>query len=445
VSVESLVISELVHAGSPRKMLQEGITVNYFEMYDEEIRWIIDTYERRKAITPRTFKRKFPDFELVRSRERMPDLLEELKNERAFVSISAALDTIGSDLDVENAVEKAAELNEILREIVNEHKPVSYTLVKSDWRAHYEEMKRLQSIRDNGEEIGIPTGFKHLDHHWGGLQGGNLYVSLGRPSDGKSFFTAKLAVSAMLDGRRVGFFSPEMNEFQHRCRISTLLSADKRVQEALGLQRSFRNRALMDGHGYHIKRYRRFLEFVEEEVKGEIILFTNKWRRSRMSPAYVESKVDERGLEMLIIDPFYKLRAMNRRQLKHEELADIVDHLQGISESFNIPVVMTNQAGRALVAKGKIADRDSSHGSDAPAQEGDYVVGVRFDEEIGIFTVKGSKSRFGKKFSFDVKFNPNTGYMAELTDPEGDYYNGYDEEKAEQLLREMEQDEQEVE
>jgi replicative DNA helicase len=439
MSVESLVISELVHEGSPRKMLQAGITVEYFEMCDEEIKWLVDQYERRKAITPRRFKQKFPDFELVRSQERMPDLLEELKQERAFVSVSSALDTIGSSLDVENSVEKALELQEILKEVIREH---SFTpepeLVKSDWRLHYEEMKRLQAIREAGEEIGIPTGFRHLDHHWGGLQGGNLYVPLGRPGDGKSYFLAKLAVSAMLDGRRVGFFSPEMNAFQHRCRISTLLSADKRVQEAAGLPGSFRNRSLMDGYGYHIKRYKRFLEFVEEQVKGEIILLTNKWRRKKMSPAFIESKVDELGLEMLIIDPLYKLAAPTKRQLRHEELGEITDQVQGIGVGFNIPVILTNQAGRALVSVGKVPGRDASHGSDAPIQEADYVVGVKYFEEEGLLTVKGTKSRFGKGFTFDVKFNPNTGFMEETTDPEGDYYNHYDEEKVEQLLRTME-------
>jgi len=437
VSVEALVIAELVHAGSPRKMFLEGITKEYFEMHEEEVEWIIDQYERRKAITPRRFKQQFPDFDLVRSQERMPDLLEELKQERAFISVNAAFD-IGSSVTVENSLEKLVEFMEIGKQILHEHTPVSDVDLKSDWQGHYEEMKRLQAIREAGEEIGIPTGFKHLDHHWGGLQGGNLYVPLGRPGDGKSYFLAKLAVSAMLDGRRVGFFSPEMNEFQHRCRISTLLSADKWVQESLGLQHSFRNRSLMDGRGFHIKRYRRFLEWVEEEVKGSIVLFTNKWRRRRMSPSFIEAKVEEHGLEMLIVDPIYKLRPPNRRQLRHEELGEITDYIQGIGESFNIPVILTNQAGRALVGAGKVPGKDSSHGSDAPIQEADYVVGVKYYDDEGLLTIKGTKSRFGKQFTFDVKFNPNTGYLEETTDPEGDYYNGYDEGKAEALLRQME-------
>lgn len=440
MSVESLVISEIVREGSPRKAFQSGMSISDFEMYDEEMKWICEQYERRRPITVRRFKARFPEFEILSTRERLQDLLEDFKQERAFVSVSSALDEISATLEVDNAVEKALQLREILQEVIKSHSPASDVMLKS-WQGHYEEMKRLQSIRDAGDSPGIPTGFKHLDFHWGGLQGGNLYVPLGRPGDGKSYFLAKLAVSAMLDGRRVGFFSPEMNEFQHRCRISTLLSADKWVQEQCGLAHSFRNRALMDGHNYNIKAYRRFLEFVEEEIKGEICLFTQKWRRQKMSAAYIEGRVEELGLDLVIVDPLYKLKAPSKRQLRHEELGEIVDQVQSIAEGFNIPIVLTNQAGRALVNKGSVPDKDSSHGSDAPIQEADYVVGVKYYEDEGVMTVRGSKSRYGKVFKFDVRFNPNTGFMEETTDPEGSYYNGkYDDEKAEQLLRQMEAD-----
>jgi hypothetical protein len=39
-----------------------------------------------------------------------------------------------------------------------------------------------------------------------------------------------------------------MNEHEHRARIGTLLSA-KKERDDLGLKKSFRNRALMEGHG----------------------------------------------------------------------------------------------------------------------------------------------------------------------------------------------------
>jgi replicative DNA helicase len=444
VSVESLVISEMLREGSPKKVLQAGISVEHFEMYDEEMKWIIEQYEGRKVINIRRFKAKFPEFEVLPTRERIQDLVEDLRQERAFVSISSALDVVGESIEIDNALEKALQLKEILGDVIREHSPVSDVMVKSDWEAHYEEMKRLEAIREAGDTAGIPTGFKHLDHHWGGLQGGNLYVPLGRPGDGKSYFLAKLATSAMLDGRRVGLFSPEMNEFQHRCRISTLLSADPWVKKQFGNDRSFRNRALMDGWGFNRKQYRRFLQFIEQEVKGEIVLFTQKWRRQKMSAAYIEGRVEELGIDLAIIDPLYKLRAPSKRSLRHEELGEIVDQVQSVGEAFNIPIVLTNQAGRALVGKGSVPDKDSSHGSDAPIQEADYVVGVRYYEDEGLMTIKGSKSRFGKTFKFDVRFNPNTGFMEETTDPEGSYYNGYDDEKAEQLLRELERDEEEA-
>src|SRR5438477_1527727 len=125
MSVEQLVLSEVVREGSPRKMLQGGISADYFDVYDEEMKWVLERYERRKDINPRIFKRKFPDVELLPTSERLQDLLEELRQERAFVSIGSALDDVGATLDHENAIEKAMELKEILNEVVRQNAPIS--------------------------------------------------------------------------------------------------------------------------------------------------------------------------------------------------------------------------------------------------------------------------------------------------------------------------------
>ena len=114
-----------------------------------------------------------------------------------------------------------------------------------NWGTHNGEAGTRRSDHDSGVAFGITTGFKNLDHHLGGFVPGRMYAILGRPGDTKSFSLAKFATEGMLEGRRVGMFSPEMNEFEHRCRVHTLLSADPKIQEAVGIRGAFRNRALM--------------------------------------------------------------------------------------------------------------------------------------------------------------------------------------------------------
>ena len=442
MSVEAFLISAIVDEGSPKKAFQAGINDEDFEMHDDEFRWIVSRAENRKPITPRLFKQRFPDFEFILPQERIGDLIDELKQERAFLAISSGIDDALNELDQDNSIHKAMQLREVLGNAVKSYSPVSDVLIKSDFKSHLEEQKQLQVLRDNGEVAGISTGLKNLDHHWGGLVPATTYVVLGRPGDAKSFFLAKLATEAMWQGYRVGFFSPEMTERKHRCRFSTLLSARKEIQDACGLPGAFRNRALRDGYGYNIKSYKRFLEYCEREITGEICLFTQKYRRVKMSPNYIESRIEDLGLDLVIIDPIYKLKSPRKRQLKHEEIGDIVDGLQDLSMGFNIPLVMSNQANRALVGtRGEPPTKDSSYGSDSPAQEGDVVIGVKHFAEDRLQRLNCSKNRDGETFRFEISFWPNVGKMEDITTIKGDYFNGHDPEKAEELRQVLKEQE----
>jgi hypothetical protein len=445
MSVESLLISELVGEGSVKKAFQAGITKEDFDLCDEEFEWLESQAEKRLPITIRKFKKKFPEFEFIQSGERVQDLIEELKQERAYIMVRSALDEVEMDLEHENAVEKATTLREVLGEVIKVHAPASDTLIKSEWRRHLDDQKRISILRENGETVGIPTGLKNLDHHWGGLQPAHLYLVLGRPGDAKSFLNAYLAVSAVLDGRRAGFFSPEMNERAHRCRFSTLLSANEDIQKACGIRNAFRNRALMDGHGYNLKAYKRFLEYVES-MPGEIILFTQKYRRNKMTTSYIESRIEDLGLEVIFIDPIYKLKSTKSRQLKHEEIQDLVDSVQDLAHRFNIPAVISNQANRALMGtKGDPPSKESSFGSDAPVQEADTVIGVKHFSDERLMKLRCSKNRYGDPFGFDISFWPNIGKMDDITEIKGNYFNGHDPEKAEELREAIKQAEKEVE
>jgi RecA/RadA recombinase len=428
VSVEAYVLASLVEQGSPREAFRAGIGHEDFEIYEDEWLWVCDRAESQKPINSRLFKQAFPDFDFIVSSEKLADLLDELKQERAYVDFEAALQTATDDLSPENALERVSFLRDRLGEIMRLHAEHSDVLLKSDWKLQMKHVRSLAALRKEGKLYGIPTGFKNLDHHWGGLVSGRLIVVLGRPGDSKSFFIAKMAVSAMLDGRTVAMFSPEMNQFEHSCRVHTLLSADPKIQEACGLKNSFRNRALMQGEGFNQKKYKAFMQYVAKEVEGEIVLFTNKHRRAKISPAFIESRVEDIGADIIFIDPIYKLRKPNNRQGNRLwELQDLTDEIQGMGESFNVPIVMSNQAHRQQGNKGDAPHMDQSFGSDAPAQEGDHVIGVKYFEEENKLILRCTKSRFGGKFRVDVNFRPNIGLMEDVTTIRGNYFKDEDE------------------
>jgi hypothetical protein len=179
-------------------------------------------------------------------------------------------------------------------------------------------------------------------------------------------------------------------------------------------------------------------------MKGEIILFTQKYRRNKMSLSYIESRIQDLGIEICIIDPLYKLKRPTRRALKHEELADIVDSLQDLGKGFDIPMIVSNQAHRQQGNKGDAPHMDQSFGTDALAHEADHIIGIQHFEEERKIVYRCTKSRFGGNFRVDVSFFPNIGRMEDVTPIRGDYFNGHEEMDADKI-KELIEDEQEAE
>lgn len=448
MSVEAFVISGLVHEGSLKKAFQASVQNSDFVVYEEEWQWMLTQSEQKRPINWRRFQKAFPEFEKVRSDERLQDLIDELKLESAFMQLTSALEQAADELTPENAIEQAEFLREILSQVLRVHSTSSDILLSSDYKEHLAAIKQLQILRENGIPPGIPTGIRTLDAHWGGLQAGRMVLILGRPGDAKSFLQSKLLVEGFLEGRRMGMFSPEMNENEHRARIATLLSADKRVQEEIGITKAFRNRALMDGYGFNFKTYKRLWKWIETQP-GAMILFTQRWRRGKMTPGYIESKIDDMGLEAVFVDPIYKLSPSERmyRANSWERIQVITDELQTMAESQNIPVVVSNQAHRQMGNKGDAPTKDNSYGSDNPVMEADHVLGVKHIADERKLILRCTKNRFGEPFRVELKFVPNIGIMEDVSFKEPGYYNGHEDgmedhvkEAVQELEKEMKHD-----
>jgi DnaB-like helicase C terminal domain len=444
MSVENFLVAGLSHEGSIKKALQAGLTPDDFELHDEEFLWMVERTERKEPITPIFFKKRFPEFEFVLCGESMTDLAEELKKERAYIAIQSAIDELlGGEfpLDQDNALDKTADLVEILDNIRRSTGTSNNVVVESGWEKHYERAKNLYMLRDNGEIPGIPTGLAHLDFHLGGLQPETTYLYLGRPGDAKSFSVANHAVEAAWNGYRAVIFSPEMTEHAHMARFHTLYSAKPEVQEALGLKEAFRNRALKDGRGYNLKNYKRFLQWIDSEVTGSIILITQKYRRERMTVGYIRAQAKDLGADLVIVDPVYKLKPLRFRGSRWEELAEITSSLMDIAHELNIPVVLSNQANRALIGtKDDAPGAGSSFGSDTPVQEADSVIGVKHYSDEHLLKMRCSKNRYGERFAFSAKFLPNFGIIEDITPMRDEWAQGYDAEALEKLAAELDEE-----
>lgn len=416
-----MVLAAIIEEGSPKKVYRAGVGKQEFQIFGDEFEWIEKQFEARKPISRRVFCDRFQDFEFVVPKEPLDDLLIELKNERAYSQIAALLESVDESILPENAIETAEHMREVLAEVLRSYSPYSDINIK-EFGDHYERIRQHRVMAKAGHTVGMPLLIPTVDFHWDGLLPGRLIGVLGRPGEGKSFFVVWCCWVAIKTGFNIGLFSPEMDEFEHTCRLHTLASADPDVQKAVGLTKSFKNRDLMRGTGFDLKAYKRFCEYLQS-LPGNCHVFTKKYRRTALTPHYIASRVEDLGLHGVIADPISKISTgIRRRDNPVWEAYDKVSAFQELAEEHSIFALATNwshrQTGRNK--NEKAPDLDESFGSDALAQESDHVIGVKHDEDERTLTLRCTKSRFGKKkFNAIIDFHPNTGFFSEINlDPD---------------------------
>jgi DnaB-like helicase C terminal domain len=435
MSVENLVISVLVEDGASvlRTLYANGVTIQDFPVYDEEFDWIEKRLARRKVLNRRVFRQRFPEFEWSLPKEPTKDLISELKEERAFEEVNTLIAGLSERLERDNAIDLATEAREQLSRITRMHAPMSDSILE-DWREDVADMKRHMRLARAGAPVGIKTGFKHLDHHWGGFIQGQMICVLGRTGEGKSYKTAVFALAAKLQRANVGYFTPELSRHEVKCRIHTLASAKASIQEACGLERSFRNRALLFKRGFNIKSYERFCQYFDEELPGRIHLLTGQHRGQKMTIGYIEDRIVELGLDLVIIDPIYLVKPIRiYRDNPYATVGTIAEATEELAERHSVPIVITNQANRQG-PQGDAPHKDKSFGSDLPAQLSDYVLGVKHLSDENRMIVRCTKSRFGQEFRYEIDFWPNTGLIRELTPIKGSYLTDDDPDEARELI-----------
>lgn len=406
----------MVEQGSPKAAFQFGINKNDFDIFSDEFDWLERRYGTRKPITRRLFCERFPDFEFVLSKEKIDDLLEEFKTERAYSSLASLIESVSETLLPENSIETAEHMREVLSEVLKSFSPHS-DISMQDHSRFFERAKQRRILAQNGETTGMPFLIPSLDYHWDGLNQGRLIALLGRPGEGKSYTIAYVGWIAIKLGFAIGIFSPEMDEFEHGYRMHTLASADPEVQKACGLSKSFHNRDLMRGTGFDLKAYKRFCEYFDS-LPGSCHIFTKKYRQHKITTQYIAARIEDLGLHGIVADPISKISSgLKRNDNAVWESYDKVQVFQELVKEHNVFGIATNWSTRqqGKQRSEKAPDLDDSFGSDALAQESDHVMGVKHDDEDRTLTFRCSKSRFSKpRFNVVIDFHPNTGHWKEV-------------------------------
>jgi hypothetical protein len=183
----------------------------------------------------------------------------------------------------------------------------------------------------------------------------------------------------------------------------------------------------MERRHFNLKSYQALCQYLRD-MPGRMHLLCGTGRRDQISVGYIEDRISELELDLVIVDPIYLLKPVRLTAdgNTYQETAWIAENLHRIGEQYNIPIVFTNQA-HFDSAKSDAPNKEKSFGAKTLVHLSDHVAGIQHMSDENIMRCKCSKSRFGQDFRFDLRFYPNTGVMKPVTPLGGNYFNGSDE------------------
>ncbi len=219
--------------------------------------------------------------------------------------------------------------------------PDSFIHVPGQVKEIYEELSEIFRQREQGaseEELsrGISSGFTDLDRMTDGFVPSELTILAARPGVGKTSLAVNIALKMADRGRRVAFFSLEMNA---KLLIMRMLA----VRSGLNLRKM--SRASLEGHeltklAQAARELSKYQIFIDESSYLPVNLFKAKARKLR----------EEMKVEMIIVDYLQLMSAAqgSQRQTRQEEVSDISRSLKHTARELNIPILALAQLSRKV-------------------------------------------------------------------------------------------------
>jgi replicative DNA helicase len=219
------------------------------------------------------------------------------------------------------------------------HRRVSKSLVPISEliKAYYEHISFM--VDHQGETLGVPTGFKELDHLLGGLQPSDLIIIAARPGVGKTSLAVSIAANAALkDNAVVAMFTLEM-------------SGEQLVQRMISSHTGIDSQRLRLGRIEDVE-WGQFTHMAG--VLSEATIYID----DTPSPSPMEIRTKARrlaaefDLDLIVIDYLQLMQGGDRRsENRVQEISYISRALKGLARELNVPVVALSQLSRAVESR----------------------------------------------------------------------------------------------
>lgn len=205
------------------------------------------------------------------------------------------------------------------------------------------EFDAMIEIRKNADFsiLGIPTGYTDIDDKLDGFQNGWLYLIAARPGSGKTAMLGNLAINAAKHGKKVLFFSAEMDSQRI---LARMVAAESKINTTI----------LKHGAIETQEDWQRYNQTVET-FEGLPIRFygPDECRKVEQIESITRQLYARGEVDIIFVDYLQLLQteSSSRMATREQEVTKIAQTLKRIT-NIQIPVIAAAQLSRAAEQRG---------------------------------------------------------------------------------------------
>lgn len=271
-----------------------------------------------------------------------------------------------------------------------------FGVTEGNIRKNYDSMSSLirsaikqieQAKGQDGNVIGVPSGFTDLDRMTSGWQPSDLVILAARPAMGKTAFALTLARNAAVDFQKpVAVFSLEMSSLQL---VTRLISSESQLSSGKLRSGNLRNDEIEQIHA-KIGGLSEAPIFIDDTPAISVFELRAKARRLK----------SQHDIQLLLVDYLQLMTAGGdggKGGNREQEISTISRSLKSIAKELNIPVIALSQLSRAVESRG--GDRrpqlSDLRESGSIEQDADMVMFINRPEYYGLTEDENGNSTLG--------------------------------------------------
>ena len=382
-AIEKALLLGVVKNKNWNTLILNGITEQYFSANNKSLYQYIKGY---------VDKEQYPDLRILGYEFHIDDI--SMSEYTSITDLDSLCDTLRKDFVKDKLQFEVGKLNEYSQEL--ESNPYKYIdRIGNVYNNVRSECLHTRSVGlfDNIENIltidssnVISTGFKELDEKLiGWKRGEELAVFMARTGQGKSWMGLKFAMSAALQGEKVGIYSGEMSlqQLQERILCCAKQSYTTTKEEAL--------------------------QYITNQ-HIDIRVLTQKELRRRANVNDIEEMIIRDKLTMIVIDQLSLMEDVTARPGTplRQQYGNISMDLFSLTSKYNLPCILLVQSNRQGSEQRNGPLLENIAESDAVAQNATRVISMK--NENGVLTMNLLKNRYGSAGltqKYDVDFGIN--------------------------------------